>query len=238
MIEPEEDTIANKTTKKNRRRLRLGNSIFITKRRNVFLANPPDVRSNWDIFERIRNEHSNDDNMQTRILNSKLRCPLIRSTDVTSLIFFGKIHLERLISYRNPGLFSVDFLFSTKTFFRRREKIPLTFPSTPVDFFPSKKRSVQAAIDRRSYWRLYDSRPMALTVSDYSKEYADFVVIERSSNGRKNDYNNKMSTIFYNSFFLLNIIPKQFGIRAIRSSASNSSRSEINVFLCDFLVSD
>ena len=79
---------------------------------------------------------------------------------------------------------------------------------------------------------------MALTVSDYSKEYADFVVIERSSNGRKNDYNNKMSTIFYNSFFLLNIIPKQFGIRAIRSSASNSSRSEINVFLCDFLVSD
>ena len=119
-IEPKNYTIANKTTKKNRRRLRLGNSIFITKRRNVFLANPPDVRSNWDIFERIRNEHSNDDNMQTRILNSKLRCPLIRSTDVTSLIFFGKIHLERLISYRNPGLFSVDFLFSTKTFFRRR----------------------------------------------------------------------------------------------------------------------
>ena len=91
-----------------------------TKRRNASLANPPDVRSNRDIFERIRNEHSNDDNMQTRILNSKLRCPLIRSTDVTSLIFFGKIHLERLISYRNPGLFSVDFLFSTKTFFRRR----------------------------------------------------------------------------------------------------------------------
>ena len=158
-IEPEEDTIANKTTKKKSSSITVSKfNSFTTKRRNAFLANRPDVRSIRDIFERIRNEHSNDDNMQTRILNSKLRCPLIRSTDVTSLIFFGKIHLERLISYRNPGLFSVDFLFSTKTFFRRRneasrrrEKIPLTFPSTPVDFFPSKKRSVQAAIDRRSY---------------------------------------------------------------------------------------
>ena len=45
---------------------------------------------------------------------------------------------------------------------------------------------------------------MALTVSDYSKEDADIVVIERSSNGRKNDYNNKMSTIsITHSFFLI-----------------------------------
>ena len=118
-------------------------------RNRLRLVVRPKKRSNPDIFERIRNEHSNDDNMQTRILNSKLRCPLIRSTDVTSLIFFGKIHLERLISYRNPGLFSVDFLFSTKTFFRRRiDASRLRLTAVVVDDYTmSRPTALQSA-----YW--------------------------------------------------------------------------------------
>ena len=146
-IEPKNYTIANKTTKKNRRRLRLGNSIFRTKRRNVFLANPPDVRSNWDIFERIRNEHSNDDNMQTRILDSKLRCPLIRLTYRRYVVntLQKKNHLERLISYRIPGLFSsetspVEDFFPSKTFpdegFSRRRLFPVEESMHPGSDWP------------------------------------------------------------------------------------------------------
>ena len=85
---------------------------------------------------------------------------------------------------------------------------------------------------------LYDSRPMALTVSDYSKEDADIVVIERSSNGEKMIIIIKSIIYITHSFLSIIYLPKQFGIRPIRSSASTSSRSEINVFLCDFLVSD
>ena len=48
--------------------------------------------------------------------------------------------------------------------------------------------SYRDAYDASKKSVLYDSRPMALTVSDYSKEYADFVVIERSSNGSQLEF--------------------------------------------------
>ena len=79
---------------------------------------------------------------------------------------------------------------------------------------------------------------MALTVSDYLKEDADIVVIERSSNGEKMIIIIKSIIYITHSFLSIIYLPKQFGIRPIRSSASTSSQSEINVFLCDFLVSD
>ena len=111
--------------------------------------------------------------MQTRLLVTNLRPPLIRSTDVTSLIFFGKIHLERLISYRNPGLFSVDFLFSTKTFFRRR-----------ID--ASRLRLTAVVVDDYTM-----SRPTALLSAYWWNEDADLDVQKSSifKKRRKNGIN-------------------------------------------------
>ena len=71
---------------------------------------------------------------------------------------------------------------------------------------------------------------MALTVSDYSKEYADFVVIERSSNGEKIIIIIKSIIYIIHSFLSIIYLPKQFGCRSIRNSAFISSQSEITYF--------
>ena len=71
---------------------------------------------------------------------------------------------------------------------------------------------------------------MALTVSDYSKEYADFVVIERSSNGEKIIIIVKSIIYIIHSFLSIIYLPKQFGCRSIRNSAFISSQSEITYF--------
>ena len=67
---------------------------------------------------------------------------------------------------------------------------------------------------------------MALTVSDYSKEDADIVVIERSSNGEKMIIIIKSIISITHSFLSSIYLPKQFGSRPNRSSASASSQSE------------
>ena len=67
---------------------------------------------------------------------------------------------------------------------------------------------------------------MAPTVSDYSKEDADIVVIERSSNGEKMIITINSIIYITHSFLSIIYLPKQFGSRPIRSSASISSQSE------------
>ena len=71
---------------------------------------------------------------------------------------------------------------------------------------------------------------MALTVSDYSKKYADFVLIERSSNGEKIIIIVKSIIYIIHSFLSIIYLPKQFGFRSIRNSALISSQSEIMKF--------
>ena len=71
---------------------------------------------------------------------------------------------------------------------------------------------------------------MALTVSDYSKEDADIVVIERSSNGEKMIIIIKSIIYIIHSFLSIIYLPKQFGCRSIRNSAFISSQSEITYF--------
>ena len=71
---------------------------------------------------------------------------------------------------------------------------------------------------------------MALTVSDYSKKYADFVLIERSSNGEKIIIIVKSIIYIIHSFLSIIYLPKQFGCRSIRNSAFISSQSEITYF--------
>ena len=68
---------------------------------------------------------------------------------------------------------------------------------------------------------------MALTVSDYSKEDADIVVIERSSNGEKMIIIIKSIIYIIHSFLSIIYLPKQFGSWSIRNSALISSQSEI-----------